>query len=333
MSKVTVLYIRSLAYSGSTWMNLVLAGHPDAFALGIPDVALRYGPGQGDWTCSVHQRSCDFWPRFIDDWDREGNFILQLAERCQKRVIVLNNPSLDFHRAHLSHPDVDCRVLRVMRDGRANVTSAIRHTPDLFDSRYHAMRTWLTPAWEHLLGVPAPEEGRDMVLRYEDLVLDPVETLGRVGAFAGLDYPKNAVRFWEFDHHFVNGNTGAIGLLKDLKGIPRKKHKREAHYRELLDYTRRNPDTPRLDESWRSFLTREDRMVYDWLMGDRHEAFGYDRDDFDPEEVLAHIGALGLPDDPARAPESLGEDGTIARPGRLEQLKGKALGLWKKVRG
>ena len=37
MSRVTVVNLRSLSYSGTSWVNLVLGSHPGAIAIGPPD--------------------------------------------------------------------------------------------------------------------------------------------------------------------------------------------------------------------------------------------------------------------------------------------------------
>ena len=58
--KITVVNIVAVSYSGSTWVNLMLGAHPDAFSI-----------GEIDWIdknkmalCSLHGESCPVWSQF-----------------------------------------------------------------------------------------------------------------------------------------------------------------------------------------------------------------------------------------------------------------------------
>ena len=63
---VTVAVIRSLSFTGTTWLNTVLGGHENALVLGPADRLWRFVNGEetGD-LCRVHGGSCDFWPGFL----------------------------------------------------------------------------------------------------------------------------------------------------------------------------------------------------------------------------------------------------------------------------
>lgn len=304
--KTTVLYIRSLGYSGSTWANLVLASHPDAFAVGVPETAFRYH-AQGAAPCSVHGYECDFWPEFMRTWSDDDNYVLKIAEMSGRSMVVLNNAGEEFYTRHLLHPDVDLKVLRMTRDGRGYVTSALRHQPDDYEDAYHCTRTTFVPAMDRLANFPLAGRHDELFLRYEELVADPPAALAQVSALTGFDYPANAIRFWEFDHHFVNGNSGTVGMYKDLRGIPRRPHKREDYYRELVDYTRRNPDTPRRDDSWKELMSREDKLAFDYLAGELQAAYGYERPPFSQDEQREYRTRHNLPRDPAKAPKKLSD--------------------------
>jgi hypothetical protein len=304
MGNMKVLYIRSLAYAGTTWINLVLGSHPEVFALGVPDIAHKLKPEQGGGACSVHGGRCSFWPKFIRSYDRNENFMLQLARYAGKRLIIMNNISREMLERWVVHPDVDLRYAVVVRDGRANVTSALRHTPELFVDRFHAIRTWLQPAWTNLFNDIPDDPDLAITIRYEDFVTDHRAQVERVGRLLGIEYPPNAIRFWEYEHHFVNGNTGTIGLLREMQGIGRPTHQREGYYKDLTEHTRRAPEQPKLDESWKEFLTRDDRLAYDYAVGPLHEKMGYERDRFGADEVEAFLVKYNLPSDPALAPLS-----------------------------
>jgi hypothetical protein len=48
-----------------------------------------------------------------------------------------------------------------------------------------------------------------MVIRYEELAMDPVRMLPAVCLFIGADYDPSALRFWEHPVHAIGGNPGA----------------------------------------------------------------------------------------------------------------------------
>jgi len=308
MSEPVVVYIRSLAYSGTTWVNLVLGTHPETFALGVPDRIWTAGAAQAASLCAIHGAECEFWPRYFSRWRDARTAMSLLAEVAGARVILLNNINMNLLNEHVAGDDVDLRYMVVVRDGRANVTSALRHTPDLFEGRYHAMRTWLKPAWEHLFHGLPDDPSRTLVLKYEDMVCASETAITRVGAFLGIDYTLQAFRFWEHEHHYIGGNTGTLGLLRDMRGLPRSQHAREAYYRDLAKAARATPEAPGLGESWREYLTREDLVAYDYLCGELHEKMGYERDVIDPAERRAFLARHDLPEDPAAAPETIAGD-------------------------
>ncbi|MCP5200974.1 MAG: sulfotransferase domain-containing protein [Gammaproteobacteria bacterium] len=300
-----VVYIRSLAYSGTTWINLVLGSNPAAFALGVPDRIWSGGVTEAARLCSIHGAQCEFWPRYFEHWRGPGSAMSVLAETAGARVVLLNNINMNLLAEHIVDDEVDLRYMVVLRDGRANVTSALRHTPDLFLNRYNAMRTWLKPAWENLFnGLPRDDE-RMLVLKYEDMVCAPDATMARAGAFLGIEYSSDAFRYWEHEHHYIGGNTGTLGLLRDMRGMPRAKHAREGYYQELAKSARTQPEAPVLDESWRDYLSRDDLVAYDYLCGELHAAMGYERDHIGADELRDFRERNGLPDDSANAPETI----------------------------
>lgn len=329
MSKPIVVYIRSLAYSGTTWVNLVLGCHPDAFALGVPDRIWTGGADVAERLCSVDGAACEFWPRYFEHWRGEKNAMSLLAEVARARVILLNNINMNLLNEQVAKDDVDLRYMVVLRDGRANVTSALRHTPELFHDRYHAMRTWLKPAWENLFNGLPRDESRLLVIKYEDMVHTPTETIARIGDFLDLDYGADAFRYWEHEHHYIGGNTGTMGLLRDMRGLPRAKHARESYYQELANATRARPLIPVLDESWQEYLTREDLVAYDYLCGELHEAMGYVRDEIGIDESTQYVTSNHLPENAAQAPESIAGVGPNPR---WRPVPPRRLGLMSRLR-
>jgi hypothetical protein len=296
---VTVVVIRSASYTGTTWVNLLLACHPRAFALGPPQHVLEKqvesGADAGGAICKVHHGECPFWPEFLANYDRAGNFYVQLADASGKDVIVLNNPygGTDAER-HLDHPDVLVREIAVVRDGRAILRSYGRYHPEA--DFVTSVREWFAPFAESFAF--DRDDPDALAVTYEEIVRDQRAFLDRAGAFIGIEYPENALRFWEFEHHPIAGNGGTMGLLRRHLGKPfvgTDKEYREERYQRMLE----TPEQPVHDERWREEWGERDRLLFDHYAGAINARWGYERDRFSAEALAALHADLG---DAASAP-------------------------------
>jgi len=279
---VTVVVIRSLSFTGTTWINTLLGCHPRAFALGPPDRVIDlYDQGWHE-ACRVHGRSCAFWPEFHQRYDPEGNFYLQLAEFAGKDFIVVNNPfSGTKADADLHHDDIAMKEMRVVRDGRAICRSYIRYYPE--NSYLQAVRDWFRGPAEAFDFYP--DDPGVLCMRYEDVVDDQFTWIGKFGEFLRLEYPENTYKFWEFEHHMAAGNSGMWAFLAQHQAGRRAVFKRKGFYESEYARLLREPEKPIKDESWKAELTRWDRLVFERYCGPINERWGYPRDTFDPEEL------------------------------------------------
>jgi len=302
---VRVVVIRSLSYTGTTWVNLLLSSHPRTLYLGPPERIWRLPREEADQACLKHRGACPLWKPFVSAWDRSGGFFRQLADASDRDVLVLNNPSPELVEQELLGRNLDLRLVKIVRDGRANTTSAIRYHPERYNSFYHALNGWLRPGWERVGSYELPGCGTGRWWRYEDFVFEPAATLAAVGEYVGLTYPEHAVRFWEFEHHPVTGNTGMIDTLLRLQGKEGFDHVRRPFSDQAVVRLMASPDRPVFDESWKAILTREDRFVYDYVAGDLHRAYGYEPDTFTEAERRNFLERLGVPADPSQRPETL----------------------------
>lgn len=287
MSQIKVLQIRSLAYSGSTWATLVLASHPQALALGGGDRVFRLARKQAAEACMVHGAACPFWPDFLRDYDRGSPMLPQLAAYSGRRIFVINNPGHGLAAQELANPDVDVVTVKLLRDGRATTHSWMRHHSQYYEAFYDAVRAWLYPAWKRLHELDVGEASPWPVIRYEDMARDWRSAVRVVGERLGIEYPDDAVRYWQHGHHLPSGNTGALDLLRRLEGGEGLSHHRQSWYDRLLQDTLEDPDHPVLDESWRESLTAVDLAAYDFVAGELHAAFGYPREGLSDDAVRA----------------------------------------------
>lgn len=308
VSKVVILNIQTLSYSGTTWLNLLLGSHSDTFAFGPPHRAWALREKKFEGACLIHGKNCDFWSRFGETWNEDDNFFLALAKASGKRVFLMDNASQDFINATMSHPDVQLLHGRYVRDGRAITASYARKMKAKGVSYISSIMPdgWFYPSFQ---GIPILETLRSqghLVARYEDAVTDQAAFLKAAGDFIGINYTPDSYRFWEWDHHITSGNYGPMAMVKLHQGLATANFESADIYRGQLERLKQNPTEAFNDERWKSQLTREDLFWFDQLMGGKNELLGYERDTFSQEEIESFV-VKGLSDSDfaAKIPEDL----------------------------
>ena len=321
---IKVLVIRSLSYTGTTWVNAVLAGCGNALLVGAPQRVWQLTVDQAPLACRVHRRECNFWPQFVRSWNRQGGFFAQLQRFSGHDLFVINNPTLDFARTEIERPEVEPYYLKLARDGRAVLTSFLRHQPERHTSVYDAVQQWLFPALNRLETVFHRLEAPKIAMRYEDFALDLASASASVASFLGVDPPAEPAEWWRGQPHLTSGNQGMIYLARRFQGLSELPIRRLRYYRELYRQLERGDGmqvTP--DESWRQLLGERDLFIYDYICGQLHQELGYEREVPSPERRRQFLDELGLPDQPEDRPESLGRTESMARFKR--GLKGRTL--------
>jgi len=266
--RIGVIHIISLAFSGSTWLNLMLGSHRRAFSVGEMKKLLRDPAAR----CTVHGADCSFWSRF--DAQAPGNPLRRVADLAERDVLVLNNtravlPAQDA-------PDIDGRFVHLVRDGRAVAASMIRK--GMCRSMWSAARTIVHELRrnERLLRRYPPD--RVLTVNYEQLVADPQAELRRICTFAGLDFEPSMLEFWQREHHYLGGNRGT--LMSVLRQDGEQAIQTDRTSGELawdLDYYReRNAEAGAFrDERWKRELTDGQLRVFAMVAGRLNRRYGY----------------------------------------------------------
>lgn len=298
LSKIKVLNIQTLSYSGTTWLNLLLGSHEDTFAFGPPHRAWALRDQKFKGACLIHGPECEFWTKFGETWDGEENFFVALSKASGKRIFLMDNAPQDFINATMSHPDVELMHGRYVRDGRAITASFARK----MKAKGVSYLSSITPdAWFYhsFQGIPLLDTLRDLghlVVHYEDAVGNQEKFLKTAGEFLGVEYTERSYRFWEWDHHITSGNYGPMAMVRLEQGLTMANFESAAVYREQLDRLKLEPAKAFSDERWREQLTREELFWFDQLMGGKNEQLGYERDVFTQEEIEEFV-QKGLADE------------------------------------
>ena len=297
--KITVICVRSLSYTGTTWINAVLGCHEKALALGpadrIWDIANGRQPGPA---CLVHGAECDFWEDFLASYTPEKNLFVELAAYSGKTHFVTNNLLPDGAATQLQHPDIETKYIQVVRDGRALAESFSRKFPD--KAFVQAITEFLQPSFHHFL---FDEGDPDLLcLRYEDVVADQTGFLEKAGRYVGLDYDEKSLRYWEWPLHLISGNQGMIATIRLGQGLPIADFNGHEFYREQFEKMK-NGEHVFKDDRVKS-LSRFDRFVFDALAGEDNERFGYERDRFTTSEIREFLPLVRQAHEVGKIPES-----------------------------
>lgn len=196
---------------------------------------------------------------------RNAALVRSLLEVSGKSVVVDSSKVALRLKYLLRNPELDVRVVRTIRDGRAVVLTYVDpfNFADATDPnrrgggtgqtyRPHAMSVegaaylWRRSNEEAEAALAQVSPERVIRVRYEALCADPMAVLGRVFNFLGVDPARGTLDFRSVGQHVI-GN----GMRHDTTS-------------EI-----------RLDERWKSVLTDKDLKTFDRVAGVWNRRFGY----------------------------------------------------------
>ena len=284
---LNIISIRSLSFTGTTWLNLVLGTARKAHAIGPPERLLRLvrnGEEVEGGACRACGTGCPKMAPFLDSADPGSNVFLQLASHLEVDHLVINNPGSEA-LPQLNDPGINIKELVLTRDGRGTACSHLKYNPD--STPKQTIKDWFEPAARSLLGNIDP--GRQMLVRFEDILTSPELFLPRIASFCGLELPTNATKYWEHDIHPVAGNGGAIAMRRiHLGGSFPKKPEWHERYERLCEN-----ELISVEQDWRRDLDRETRLLFDALAGELNGRLGYTRDEAPGDATAPRRGFLG----------------------------------------
>jgi hypothetical protein len=194
-----------------------------------------------------------------------ASLITTLCERSDVRVVVDSSKIGIRLKYLLKNPDLDVRVIRLTRDGRAVALTYMdpsryadatdpskRGGGDGSDregerlSIEDAAREWRRSNEEAAALVAGLPRARYVTASYEELCQSTDSTLNRIHAFLGLE-PAGLARDWRSQEHHVIGN----GMRLDSESAIR------------------------LDDRWKTALSPQDLAAFESEAGSLNRALGY----------------------------------------------------------
>ncbi|MBI5863414.1 MAG: sulfotransferase [Planctomycetes bacterium] len=223
----------------------------------------------GPWLEQVRDAALRLSGRWRRDYPliqaRNAALVRSVLQISGKRVVV-DSSKVALRLKYLQrNPELDVRVVRTIRDGRAVVLTYVdpynfadardparrgggsgkRYGPQAM-SVEEAAYLWRRSNEEAEAAIASTPADRVIQVRYEQLCADPKGTLQRVVSFLGVDPARLNLDFRAVQQHVIGNGM---------------RHDRSSEIR--------------LDERWRSVLTNQDLRVFDRVAGEMNRRNGY----------------------------------------------------------
>jgi hypothetical protein len=206
------------------------------------------------------------WRQRLPDMQRRNSALAATIVEITGAAVVVDSSKIALRLKYLlRNPDLDVKVVRLMRDGRAVALTymdpagfADAEDPtkrgggmggDRQDERLsmaQAAYEWrrCVEEAEHILRLMKPSQWIE--IRYEDYCREPEQTLRRAHEFLGVESGESPLEFRSVPQHVV-GNGMRLNNSSDIQ----------------------------LDERWRDALSAEDLHVFDRVAGAVNRRYGY----------------------------------------------------------
>jgi hypothetical protein len=190
------------------------------------------------------------WHAHLREIHLRNAALVNTLQEITAAKVVIDSSKIALHlRYLLKSTDLNIKIIRLVRDGRAVVTSMLGHGWDRGSREQtinEAALTWRR-AYEStervLAGLPASQW---IHVVYEELCANPEKVLRQIYQFIGLDHDDIVLNFRARQLHILGNDM----RLKSTSEI-------------------------RVDERWRTKLSEEDLCIFDEVAGEMNLAYGY----------------------------------------------------------
>jgi hypothetical protein len=234
-----VVFIIGTGHCGSTLLDLLLGSHSNITSLGEINQVAQKAPLES--YCNICEGDCKVWTS-KNTSELHQLFQVNLMKKILRKIGVETNPYIKFYQLLFKNRGTDILVdssknpnwirrngsllrsprgaitpilIYLSRDGRAVVNSYFRKYPE--HGLEHISNNW-NQKIERINNCYDSWPSRYKIhVRYEDLALDPQNVIKIICSFLNIGFEQSMLRFWEHDHHIINGNNGTKSLLLKYK--------------------------------------------------------------------------------------------------------------------
>ncbi|WP_299681682.1 sulfotransferase [uncultured Roseobacter sp.] len=181
--------------SGTTLLRLMLDGHPRITCPGEMDFLIDHLDATGGYDRAALQADRIFrahealYPDHPLSEPGPQDFVARVAGPEDGMAAVILHRHLD--RALEVFPGM--RVVHLMRDPRDVARSSIGM--GWAGNTYYGVDHWIGTQRDWQRALPQLPDAQRLVIRYEDLIVSPEETLGAICSFVGLDFHPDMLAY------------------------------------------------------------------------------------------------------------------------------------------
>lgn len=301
MSERQVVFILGLGHSGGTLLGNVLDVHPRVLHVGEILAPLSAGHPFRCYYCG--EKPCPIWgdvlpeefvrrcyTDFLRQRQRRWRIVMPvmeaiglfygpgtLYERVFSRlpetgVIIDKSMDTDWAKWNSQSSRFESRYLLLVRDMRGVVASWFRKYPKRSASEWVRIhRKTLESVIEFYDRLDA---SRKMIVRYEDLVIEPEKTLAGLCQFLNISYTPDFLEYSRFEHHIIGGNRKVAFQNLSSRGAETGHLFVDIEKSDVHDYYRVLPGF-RPDLRWKQELEEDELCAIEEEVRELQQRFGY----------------------------------------------------------
>lgn len=181
----------------------------------------------------------------LNDVHRRNVALANVLREITGAKVVVDSSKIALHLKYLlKSADLKMKIIRLVRDGRAVSNSMLTRGSKNMAAAALGWRRNNEAAERILAGVP---NSQWMHVQYEELCRNPEQTLRGICEFLGMDTREIVLDFRSREQH-VLGNEMRLKSGSDI----------------------------RVDERWRTKLSKEDLATFEQVAGDMNRKYGYE---------------------------------------------------------
>lgn len=209
---IKIAFILSAKHSGSTWLNLVLGSHTWAANVGEfcrpffrpGHTACRLCEAKGLEHCAV-----------LGDVSQLPieNAFRHAAKKLAVQTVIDSSKRFDWVEVFENEKDHEIYIVHLIRHPCGYIASRLRR--DASTTAEAALKEWETENLD-IFAFKQRFDTRAVCVSYEDLALDTEASFLKLTSFLGGKFERDALRYWNVEHHGLGGNGANYVYLRDL---------------------------------------------------------------------------------------------------------------------
>lgn len=199
-------------------------------------------------TCGLPANECEYWHKVRSETElicgksnaelkfneqkqfEENNYRLMEAilDISGKRIICDSSKSYPRLKKFLNSELFDVFILHLVRDGRAVAFSykkageRLKKQGKLLTGQEKSLYGYYKQLWHwQKINIKLHSQFKNLdnylCIRYEDLVAAPQEYISKILQIINLEFERNQLEFWKFNHHNIDGNRMRVKGKQEIK--------------------------------------------------------------------------------------------------------------------